>query len=192
MTPKIFVAAALAVASLAGTTCASKADVNYVLNATFDDGTPLTGTFSVDVYGYVDSFNLTTIGSGAVPGYVYTGGTAFPDGGCFATNCIAYGRVSPAAYFGMLELAFDDPLGSPGSDPIVGGAGGPSWENYSFSSGEPPICYIASGVATANLDPETTTAVPEPATWAMMALGFAGLGFAGYRKAKIARTAFTA
>jgi hypothetical protein len=26
--------------------------------------------------------------------------------------------------------------------------------------------------------------VPEPSTWAMMALGFAGLGFAGYRKAQ--------
>jgi PEP-CTERM motif len=26
--------------------------------------------------------------------------------------------------------------------------------------------------------------VPEPSTWAMMLLGFAGLGFAGYRKAK--------
>lgn len=26
--------------------------------------------------------------------------------------------------------------------------------------------------------------VPEPATWAMMTLGFAGLGFAGYRRAK--------
>jgi hypothetical protein len=32
-------------------------------------------------------------------------------------------------------------------------------------------------------------AVPEPATWAMMLLGFAGLGFAGYRKAKKARAA---
>jgi hypothetical protein len=28
------------------------------------------------------------------------------------------------------------------------------------------------------------TAIPEPSTWAMMLLGFAGLGFAGYRKAK--------
>ncbi len=34
--------------------------------------------------------------------------------------------------------------------------------------------------------------VPEPSTWAMLLIGFAGLGFAGYRKAKTARTAFTA
>jgi hypothetical protein len=30
----------------------------------------------------------------------------------------------------------------------------------------------------------TFTAVPEPSTWAMMILGFAGLGFAGYRQAR--------
>ena len=29
---------------------------------------------------------------------------------------------------------------------------------------------------------EIGTAVPEPSAWAMMALGFAGLGFLGYRK----------
>jgi PEP-CTERM motif len=33
--------------------------------------------------------------------------------------------------------------------------------------------YVGGGI---------TLAVPEPSTWAMMALGFAGLGFAGYRK----------
>jgi hypothetical protein len=33
-----------------------------------------------------------------------------------------------------------------------------------------------------NLDPRK--AVPEPSTWAMMLLGFAGLGYAGYRKAR--------
>jgi PEP-CTERM motif len=30
----------------------------------------------------------------------------------------------------------------------------------------------------------TTLAVPEPSTWAMMLIGFAGLGFAGYRRAR--------
>jgi len=29
--------------------------------------------------------------------------------------------------------------------------------------------------------------IPEPATWAMMVIGFAGLGFAGWRKARAAR-----
>jgi PEP-CTERM motif len=33
------------------------------------------------------------------------------------------------------------------------------------------------------------SAVPEPSTWAMMLLGFAGLGFAGYRHARKARPA---
>ena len=28
--------------------------------------------------------------------------------------------------------------------------------------------------------------VPEPSTWAMMLVGFAGLGFAGYRRARVA------
>jgi hypothetical protein len=34
------------------------------------------------------------------------------------------------------------------------------------------------------LDNVAVNAVPEPATWAMMLLGFAGLGLAGYRKAR--------
>lgn len=36
-------------------------------------------------------------------------------------------------------------------------------------------------------DPATvsyTTGVPEPSTWAMMLLGFVGLGYAGYRRAR--------
>jgi hypothetical protein len=34
------------------------------------------------------------------------------------------------------------------------------------------------------LNSVVVTGVPEPSTWAMMALGFAGLGFAGYRSAR--------
>jgi hypothetical protein len=34
-----------------------------------------------------------------------------------------------------------------------------------------------------------TPAVPEPSTWAMMFMGFAGLGVAGHRRAQRARAA---
>jgi PEP-CTERM motif len=37
------------------------------------------------------------------------------------------------------------------------------------------LSYVAGGV---------TATAPEPSTWAMMLLGFAGLGFAGYRKSR--------
>jgi hypothetical protein len=38
--------------------------------------------------------------------------------------------------------------------------------------------------ANQNFTLEIGTAVPEPATWAMMALGFGLLGFLGYRKTR--------
>jgi len=43
-----------------------------------------------------------------------------------------------------------------------------------------------SGLGTLRLAVDgnvTTLAVPEPSTWAMMLIGFAGLGYAGYRRA---------
>jgi hypothetical protein len=44
------------------------------------------------------------------------------------------------------------------------------------------VASVSAGGASASL--ESTSAVPEPATWAMMLIGFAGLGFAGYRQKK--------
>jgi hypothetical protein len=38
----------------------------------------------------------------------------------------------------------------------------------------------------------TVVGTPEPSTWAMMLLGFAGLGYAGYRKARTAGTSLSA
>ncbi len=45
---------------------------------------------------------------------------------------------------------------------------------------------------TFGLDSTGITGVPETSTWGMMVLGFAGLGFAGYRKAKNGRAALSA
>jgi PEP-CTERM motif len=42
--------------------------------------------------------------------------------------------------------------------------------------------------AVLDVDLPLTSSVPEPSTWAMMVLGFAGLGFAGYRRTRKVRT----
>jgi hypothetical protein len=42
------------------------------------------------------------------------------------------------------------------------------------------VTFTGSGTFTGTMTP-ITTSVPEPSTWAMMLLGFAGLGFMGYR-----------
>ena len=48
--------------------------------------------------------------------------------------------------------------------------------NLSFTGGDADLAFTLVG-----------SAVPEPSTWAMLIVGFAGLGFAGYRKAKSGR-----
>jgi hypothetical protein len=46
---------------------------------------------------------------------------------------------------------------------------------------------VADGSGGFGFDYAFGGAVPEPSTWAMMLLGFAGLGFAGYRRARKSR-----
>jgi hypothetical protein len=50
---------------------------------------------------------------------------------------------------------------------------------FTFLSGDPPSDF-SSGFD--NVVINTVDAVPEPATWAMMLLGFAGVGFMAYRR----------
>jgi hypothetical protein len=164
-------AAALALVTLAGATSDSKADVRYIVDATFDDGSMLTGDFTVNVYGFLKLANLdlTTV-NGSISGYNRTAASTLPEG-C-GTNCVGLGRVFPLPYLGELQLTFQNPLGSFGPDPIIGVLGGPSFENESFAIGGPPVRYVINGVATG---------VPEPTTWALMLVGFVGLCVAGYR-----------
>jgi hypothetical protein len=75
-----------------------------------------------------------------------------------------------------------------------------SWtrDNISPNNLEPDWLRVGTDIVGAVGDPPTITqfnaafslsTVPEPSTWAMMLLGFAGLGFAGYRQARKARPA---
>jgi hypothetical protein len=63
----------------------------------------------------------------------------------------------------MTSINFNSPAGSPAG-----------WDQFK----QPRISGLAGAV------------IPEISTWAMMALGFAGLGFAGYRKARATVSAF--
>jgi hypothetical protein len=50
-------------------------------------------------------------------------------------------------------------------------------------------CKAGTGLVGSGAPHPAPPPVPEPSTWAMMLIGFAGLAYAGYRKAKSARTA---
>ncbi|WP_082649945.1 PEP-CTERM sorting domain-containing protein [Bradyrhizobium lablabi] len=85
---------------------------------------------------------------------------------------------------------------------------GPSADVYGFNTGIPPIFVYGGGVETRGPDvsvnsfsifvdlpdtyslrfPQAVSAVPEPSTWAMLLIGFAGLGVAAYRRSQLLQT----
>jgi hypothetical protein len=74
---------------------------------------------------------------------------------------------------GYVPAAVGDSILFTGLSSTFLGAGDLLWSNLSFSNGA-----IGANFETAQL----TSAVPEPSTWAMMMLGFAGVGFMAYRR----------
>ena len=60
-----------------------------------------------------------------------------------------------------------------------------------LNNGSADAGFPTAGFWTASF-PAVTPAVPEPSTWAMMILGFLGLGFIGYRRTRKSGSAFAA
>ena len=191
---RVIAASALAFAALAVSASSSRADVKYTIeNAVFDDttNTHLTGWFTINTYGYIETWDLTSL-EGVTQGSPLSNGgvvTAFN----YTPSDSTLGPQTPfdsfvferPNTFGALQLVFKNPLGLV-NDPILGGAPGPSWENLSYApppDGGAPIRYL-------NTDAFVVATVPEPSTWAMMLIGFASLGFANYRRARNRRLEF--
>jgi hypothetical protein len=61
------------------------------------------------------------------------------------------------------------------------GAGGSAYVNFFFSGGEVSKVFFSSDQKAFEID-NIAAGVPEASTWAMMILGFLGLGFLGYRR----------
>jgi hypothetical protein len=71
------------------------------------------------------------------------------------------------------------------------GAGSAGWQvtdhrvtgsEYSVSRSPTYDFYPATSFSNFSVTGDVTSAVPEPSTWAMLLLGFAGLGFMAYRR----------
>ena len=124
-------------------------------------------------------FTLSGIGSGVFTGQTYlyaNNANRNRTNVWFLRLCV--GGTNWTSGYAILGLA-SPALASYDLGPI-GPVAGEQW--YSFgvdfptSTGNLQIDYIDGDVTL------TAGAVPEPSTWAMMALGFAGLGFSAYRK----------
>jgi hypothetical protein len=116
----------------------------------------------VDIYvGSLDAYNTITFdGPGAGSPYTYTGVDL---GGPKAlTGAIADGDQQSGSSNGLFEFSFAAPVTS---------------VTFSSTQNSLEVASVAS-------------AVPEASTWAMMLIGFAGLGYAAHRKTKTKRMAF--
>jgi hypothetical protein len=141
-------------------------------------GQTLYGDGSYDYASYNGS--LTAAGSAAGLG---ANGAGTSWGGNYFAHDIVYGGGATCLVTGTAGCVFQD---------AKEGAG------YLTTGGE-TAPYFWSGVGSPQqlLDNEisytaTVVSTPEPATCAMLLLGFAGLGFAGYRKARGGQTALSA
>ena len=157
--------------------------VDFQVSGTFPVAGAYSGTLSIDVTsGAVTAADIT------LSGYPVFNGTIFQ---------VADFQSLPATYVvqifdsesAMLQLAFTTPGGS-----LVGFTGGSIFsEVISVIPCLPTNCPATESVQLTAFVPSqdvdvitgsvgTVASVPEPSTWAMMLLGFAGIGFMAYRR----------
>ncbi len=120
--------------------------------------------------------------------------TGLTTGGVYAVS-FYWGAGQQLNFDGATSAGWDVTLGS---DPTqstgnsaIGNHGFSGWNyttfNFVAQGANETLSFLATGTGGAALPPfalldgVSMTAVPEPSTWAMMLLGFVGLGYAGFR-----------
>jgi hypothetical protein len=179
------VVAAVAVMALMFGTPAAQA--NLVVNGGFETGTLSGWTLSNN-----DGFtNVSTN-----PFYVHSGthGLAFGNVGSDATLSQNLATVAGTTY--DVSFWFHNEGSTPNQIALdFGGTqifsqtntGPANWTEYSFletatSNSTSLVFDLRNDPSFSGLDDISVSAVPEPSTWAMMILGFVGIGFMAYRR----------
>jgi hypothetical protein len=165
-------------------TAAHAAVLTFDASGLFDGGYTLGGTLTIDnTLGTVVDSNLTISGDAAIPS---------PDS---FTSILA---AKPIAYNGgLFDLNVEDGSGNIFSSgltapTLVGFTGGAFCSDQTSNICGSALEDFSNGSSLHDLQSGTltlTAAVPEPSTWAMMILGFCGLGVMARRKKLLARFA---
>jgi hypothetical protein len=104
------------------------------------------------------------------------------------SNIFGFDGDGIGLYPGSGTNAFDTSFGSYGGTDAfftnIMSNNGPGTVNFIGGIAPGATGYFSLEEPVSISAPPTVTGTPEPATWAMMLLGFAGLGFAGYRASR--------
>ena len=104
----------------------------------------------------------------------------------YSISLLLWGDNRPGSSYVFNVSIGDDAWSTPGTDGAAGSNPAGSLQTYTFTAGstsETLTLFQSSGSqASPIVDDISITAVPEPSTWAMMILGFAGIGFMAYRR----------
>jgi len=148
---------------------------------TFEDGGAASGMFATDsTTGAVTSFNIVTTPGTILGGATYGSGTYSAFDNFFSPNSFAIAADNALA-LPFINFAFLNALNSAGTNPLQVSFDLPA-EQVAFECSD-NTCEV-SRFATAGSAIGVVEAIPEPSTWAMLIVGFAGLGFLSYRRKK--------
>ena len=169
---------------LAGATSAAPVTIDFTLTAT--EGSQFGVTAPAEITGafVVDSSFLAqadgSYGGGAISDFFMRIGTQVYDQTTAFSPDIQGIQLHDKAIVGV---AMNWEQTSAGLDrPFTQWAEDGTW--FAGSTVDQPGDAILQGPAGSQAFTNTTRAVPEPPTWAMMMLGFAGLGYAGLKRGR--------
>ena len=169
-------------------------DVSVSFNGSFFSNGSLTNTSpSTQTFHFTESTDFTfTAGAGAPPSFLTTPFDISGNSGSLPFT-LASGVSAPVG------ISFSLPTGSLEITSGLGGFIGPGTfqtlastltdENFVGGGGNISASLVsgATPIVTITYD-FTVSSVPEPSTWAMVLLGFAGVGFGAYRRRKSTTT----